>query len=116
VVNAGIVGHPVTGVESVAFVSVSTSRKPENLRADPTVAVVIRAGWQRASVEGRASLIGPDDPAPGLDAEQLRLLLRSIFTAAGGTHENWDEFDRTMKNERRTAVFVAAEKVVSPQG
>jgi hypothetical protein len=100
----------------VAFVSVSTSRKLVNLRADPTIAVVIRAGWQWVSVEGRASLTGPDDPAPGVDAEQLRLLLRSIFTAAGGTHENWDEFDRTMKEERRTAVFVASRKVVAPQG
>ncbi|MCW2760378.1 MAG: hypothetical protein JWR85_579 [Marmoricola sp.] len=52
VVNAGVVRHPSTGLESVAFVSVSTTRKPINLRLDPTIAVVIRAGWQRVSVEG----------------------------------------------------------------
>ena len=116
VVNAGIVRHPSTGVESVAFVSVSTTHKLVNLRADPTIAVVIRAGWQWVSVEGRASLVGPDDAEPGVDEEQLRLLLREIFTAAGGTHENWEVFDRTMKEERRTAVFVAPEKVTTQRG
>jgi PPOX class probable F420-dependent enzyme len=116
VVNAGIVRHPSTGVESVAFVSVSTTHKLVNLRADPTIAVVIRAGWQWVSVEGRASLVGPDDAEPGVDEERLRLLLREIFTAAGGTHENWEVFDRTMKEERRTAVFVAPEKVTTQRG
>jgi PPOX class probable F420-dependent enzyme len=107
VVNAGVVPHPTTGVESVAFFSVTTTRKLANLRRDPTIAVVVRAGWQWASVEGRASLIGPDDPEPGVDEERLRLLLREIFTAAGGTHDDWDEFDSTMRRERRTAVLVA---------
>jgi PPOX class probable F420-dependent enzyme len=116
VVNAGVLRHPSTGVESVAFVSVSTTRKLVNLRADPTIAVVIRAGWQWVSVEGRASLVGPDDPEPGVDDERLRLLLREIFSAAGGTHDNWDEFDATMKRERRTAVFVDPTKVVSRPG
>lgn len=113
VVNAGVLPHPSTGVESVAFVSVSRTRKLVNLRADPTIAVVIRAGWEWVSVEGRASLIGPDDPVAGVDEERLRLLLREIFSAAGGKHENWEEFDSTMKRERRTAVFVAPHSVVS---
>ena len=116
VVNAGVLRHPSTGVESVAFVSVSTTHKLVNLRSDPTIAVVIRAGWQWVSVEGRASLIGPDDPEPEVDEDRLRLLLREIFTAAGGTHDDWETFDRTMKEERRTAVFVAPEKVVTQQG
>ena len=115
VVNAGVLRHPATDVESVAFVSVSTTHKLVNLRSDPTIAVVIRAGWQWVSVEGRASLIGPDDPDPEVDEEQLRLLLREIFAAAGGTHDDWETFDRTMKEERRTAVFVAPEKVVTRQ-
>jgi PPOX class probable F420-dependent enzyme len=116
IVNAGVLRHPTTGVESVAFVSVSSTRKLVNLRSDPTIAVVIRAGWQWVSVEGQASLVGPDDPDPGVDDEQLRLLLREIFKAAGGTHDDWPEFDRTMEQERRTAVFVAPENVVSRLG
>jgi len=30
-----------------------------------------------------------DDPQPEVDAEALRLLLREIFAAAGGTHDDW---------------------------
>ena len=50
-----------------------------------------------ATVKGTADVGGPDDPAPWLpDSEALRLLLREVFTAAGGTHDNWDEYDRVM--------------------
>ena len=31
--------------------------------------------------------------------------------AAGGTHDDWDEFDRTMREQRRTAVLVTATRV-----
>jgi PPOX class probable F420-dependent enzyme len=113
VVNAGVLAHPTTGVESVAFVSVAGAHRLANLRRDATIAVVIRAGWQWVSVEGRASLIGPDDRNSGVDDERLRLLLREIFTAAGGTHDDWDEYDRAMRAERRVAVLVAPSKVVS---
>lgn len=107
VVNAGVLPHPTTGTPSVAFVSVAGAHRLRYLRADPTIAVVIRAGWEWASVEGTASLVGPDDPEPGVDDERLRLLYREIFTAAGGTHDDWDEYDRVMREERRTAVFVS---------
>ena len=54
---------------------------------------MVRAGWQWAAVEGTAELIGPDDPHADVDAERLRLLLREIFTAAGGTHDDWETYD-----------------------
>jgi hypothetical protein len=44
----------------------------------------------------------------------LRVLLRGIFTAAGGTHEDWDEYDRVMRDERRVAVLVEPERVFGP--
>jgi hypothetical protein len=67
------------------------------------------------AVEGRAELAGPDDPRPGLtDGERLRLLLREIFSAAGGTHEDWDEYDRVMAEQRRTAVLIEPERVYGP--
>lgn len=113
VVNAGVLAHPVTGDRVVAFVSAGRTRKLALLRADPTIAVVVRAGWQWASVEGRAELIGPDDPRPGVDDERLRLLLREVFTAAGGSHDDWDAYDRTMRDERRTAVLVAPTHVTT---
>ncbi|MDE3204400.1 MAG: TIGR03618 family F420-dependent PPOX class oxidoreductase [Acidobacteriota bacterium] len=110
VVNAGVITHPVTGAEVVAMV-VSGRRKLENLRADPRTTVVARAGWRWAAVEGRAELIGPDDPHPAVGDEDRRLLLRHIFQAAGGTHEDWDDYDRVMAEDRRAAVLVAPSRV-----
>jgi hypothetical protein len=48
---------------------------------------------------------------PGVDAERLRLLLREIFTAAGGTHDDFDAYDRVMAQERRAAVLITPERV-----
>ena len=67
----------------------------------------------------RAVLIVTARPVPQgcaaavIDAERLRLLLREIFTAAGGIHEDFGEYDRVMKAESRTAVLVHPEKVYS---
>src|SRR5580698_3843831 len=83
VVNAGVLSRPFTGTEVVGFVTYGKA-KLANLRSRPQVTVTFRSGWQWASVEGRAELIGPDDPHPDIDAEALRLLLRKVFTAAGG--------------------------------
>ena len=116
VVNAGVVPHPVTGDRAVAFVSAGGSRKLAHLRLDPTIAVVVRAGWQWTAVDGRAELLGPDDPHPQVDGEGLRLLLREIFSAAGGTHDDWATYDRVMREERRTAVLVAPTRVYSNPG
>ena len=111
VVNAGVLAHPLSGERCVAFVTVGGSQKLANLRANPAITVVIRAGWRWVAVEGRAELIGPDDMHPDVDDERLRLLLRDIFTAAGGTHDDWDGYDRVMREQRRTAVFVAPTNV-----
>ena len=48
---------------------------------------------------------------PGIDAERLRLLLREIFSAAGGTHDDWDTYDRVMAAEHRTAVLITPQRV-----
>jgi PPOX class probable F420-dependent enzyme len=112
VVNAGMLPHPITGVEVVAFVTYGKA-KLAHLRARPQLTVTFRAGWEWAAVEGRAELIGPDDPYPGIDAERLRLLLREVFTAAGGTHDDWDGYDRTMAEQHRTVVLVDPERVYS---
>jgi PPOX class probable F420-dependent enzyme len=111
VVNAGVLAHPVTGTEVVGLVAVGGSLKLRNLRADPRATVVARAGWQWASVEGRAELIGPDDPHADVDDQGLTTLLREVFTAAGGTHDDWDTYDRVMLEERRAAVLVAPGRV-----
>jgi PPOX class probable F420-dependent enzyme len=111
VVNAGVLAHPVTGERVVGLVARGGTRKLDNLRARPRATVVLRAGWEWAAAEGPVDLAGPDDPLPGVDAERLRLLLREVFTAAGGTHDDWDAYDRVMAEERRTVVLIKPDRV-----
>jgi PPOX class probable F420-dependent enzyme len=111
VVNAGVMQHPLTHEPVVALVAVGGSRKLDHVRADPRSTVTARAGWQWATVEGTTQLIGPDDPHPDIDKERLRLLLREVFTAAGGTHDDWNTYDQVMRDERRTAVFISPTRV-----
>ncbi|MEO3828471.1 TIGR03618 family F420-dependent PPOX class oxidoreductase [Actinomadura sp. B10D3] len=111
VVNAGVLDHPVRKEQVVGFVAIGGSRKLAHLRADPRITIVVRAGWRWAAVEGEAELVGPDDPRPEIDAEALRLLLRDVFLAAGGTHDDWDTYDRVMAEERRTAVLITPRRV-----
>jgi PPOX class probable F420-dependent enzyme len=110
VVNAGVLPHPVTGAQVVGLVSRGDAHRLTHLRARPRATVVIRAGWQWASAEGPVELAGPDDPLPGVDAERLRLLLREIFAAAGGRHDDWDTYDRVMAEERRVAILLTPER------
>lgn len=106
VVNAGVLQHPLTDAEVVGLVAAGGTRKLRNLRADPSATIVVRAGWEWAAVEGTADIIGPDDAHADVDSEALRLLLRDIFRAAGGAHDDWDAYDKVMTEERRAAVFV----------
>lgn len=105
-VNSGVMRHPLTGRDVLAFVTYGPV-KLANLRASSTLTAVVRAGWQWAAVEGAAQMFGPDDPDPEFDADRHRLLLREVFTAAGGTHDDWESYDRTMREQRRTAVLVS---------
>jgi PPOX class probable F420-dependent enzyme len=111
-VNAGVMDHPLSGRPVVAFVTYGAA-KLGNLRVRPQIAVSYRSGWEWATVEGVAEIIGPHDPHEDVDAERLRLLLREIFVAAGGTHDDWDAYDATMRAEGRTAVFVEPTRVYS---
>ncbi|WP_028984636.1 pyridoxamine 5'-phosphate oxidase [Sporichthya polymorpha] len=109
-VNAGVLDHPTTGEPVVGFVAVGKARKLALLRERPRITVAVRGGWEYAVAEGEAELIGPDDPAEGVDAEHLRVLLREVFTACGGTHDDWDTYDRVMREERRTAVLIRPDR------
>lgn len=112
-VNAGVLPHPATGEPALAFVTYGKV-KLANLRARPQLAVTFRNGWQWATVEGVGELAGPDDPQPWLtDPDALRLLLREVFSAAGGTHDDWAEYDATMAEQRRTVVLIAPTRVYS---
>jgi PPOX class probable F420-dependent enzyme len=111
-VNAGFMAHPLTGEQTVAYVTYGRA-KLTNLRARPQTAVTFRSGWRWATVEGHAQLVGPDDRVEGIDHERLRRLLREVFESAGGTHDDWEAYDRVMVAERRTAVFVTPTRLYS---
>jgi PPOX class probable F420-dependent enzyme len=111
VVNAGVLTHPLRPGQVVGLVATGGSQKLRNLRADPRATIVARAGWQWTTAEGTAEIIGPDDPHPDVDAEALRTLLRDVFRAAGGTHDDWDTYDRVMAQERRAAVLITPSRV-----
>ncbi len=110
VVNAGVLEHPVTGVQVVGLVARGL-RKLEHLRADPHATIVARVGWRWAAVEGEVDIIGPDDPHPDIDQERLRVLLRDIFVSAGGTHDDWATYDKVMLDERSAAVLVVPRRI-----
>ncbi len=113
VVSAGVMRHPAGDDDAVVCVAVGGSRKLANLRVRPATTVVASNAGAWITVEGRADLIGPDDPHSGVDPEQLPQLLRDAFRAAGGTHDDWDTYDRVMAEERRTLIVVTPTLVYS---
>ena len=64
-----------------------------------------------ATVEDDAEIIGPDDPRRDVDEHALRRLLRDVFRAAGGTHDDWAGYDRAMAEERRATVLVTPRRI-----
>jgi PPOX class probable F420-dependent enzyme len=110
VVNAGVMRHPLVEPPVLGFVTYGKV-KLANLRARPQLTATFRSGWQWVAVEGYAELIGPDDPHAEIDAERLRLLLRQAFSAAGGRHDNWAEYDRVMVEQGRTLVLIEPTRI-----
>ena len=115
-VNFGVIDHPVTGEPRVAMVSGGSAARLGHVRRGSEVTVAVTRGWNWVGVTGPAELIGPADDGP-LEADAIRLLLREIYTAAGGTHDDFDEFDREMVKDGRTAVLVEPSRIIgnSPQ-
>lgn len=107
VVNAGALEHPLTGRPCVAFVGIGGARRVANLERDPWASLVFRDGHRWLTVAGTVTLIGPDHPAPGVDAAGLAGLLREIYRAAGGgEHPDWDDYDGAMREQRRVAILI----------
>jgi PPOX class probable F420-dependent enzyme len=110
-VNAGVLKHPGDGAPVVGLVARGNALKLRLLRRRPAAAVTVRSGTQWVTVEGTAELAGPDDPHSDVAPSDLPGLLRAVFIAAGGTHDDWPTYDRVMAEERRTAVLVRPERI-----
>ena len=113
VVSAGVLDHPLRPEPVVGFVARGGTAKLRHLRERPWASLVFRAGWEWVAVEGDAQLVGPDDGLDGMEVDDVRLLLRAIFIAAGGQHDDFNEYDRVMAAERRTAVLVLPTRITT---
>lgn len=111
-VNAGLSSHPVDGTEVASFVVRGSAHKLRLVLADGRCTVAWRNGWRWGSVDGPVDVCGPDHPLDGVDRSALPELLRQVFRDAGGSHDDWDEYDRVMAEERRTAVFVRPNRIL----
>jgi hypothetical protein len=109
VVNAGVLDDPDSGLPHVGFVARGDAKKVDFVRSSGRAAVVFRSGWEWATVEGPARIVERDSR----DAAAYATLLRDIFKAAGGTHDDWDEYDRVMATEGRVAVLVEPQRITS---
>jgi PPOX class probable F420-dependent enzyme len=112
-VNAGIVDDPVSGRPVVGLVAGGGTRKLSHMRRSGRATVVWRSGWEWVAVEGPVRIAGPDDPLDGVPPEAIPGLLRAVFRGAGGSHEDWDTYDRVMAAERRAAVLVEPARITT---
>jgi hypothetical protein len=95
------------------LVSAGRAARLDHVRRGSEVTIAIRRGWNWIAVTGQADLIGPSDPAANITVEDLRLLLREIYQAAGGTHDDFEEYDQEMVRGGRTAVLVEPARIIS---
>lgn len=110
-VNGGLLAHPLDGSTVLGIVVRGTAYKLRRLRVEPRATVSVAQGWEWQAVEGPVDLIGPDDvPAAGTTLD-VAALLRQVYSAAGGTHDDWPAFDRAMASERRAAVLLRPQRV-----
>ncbi len=100
-------GGPYKG--TMAFVVRGDTAKLANLRRDPRCSVLTAAdNWRGyVVVAGMATVQGWDNTDP----EELRIMLREVYMAAGGRHSDFEEYDWVMKAERRAAVMVSPDHV-----
>jgi len=110
VVNAGIMSHPRTGEEVVALVAVGGARKVALMTSSGRGCVTFRRGWQWASAEGNAEVTQVNKPVGDVEYPQL---LRDVFVAAGGTHDDWETYDQVMADDGRIVVFITIDRILS---
>ena len=69
----------------------------------------MNAGPTAHPVTGAAEIVADD---AGSGDRGLRQLLRDVFVAAGGTHGDWDEYDRVMAEDGRLPIFISPDRIL----
>ncbi len=93
--------------DGLGFTTVGRSHKEANLTHNPACTVTIHHGPYWITVEGKARLYTWDNTDP----DTMRRLLREIYVVAGGTHDDWETYDRVVRTERRAAVIVVPQRI-----
>ena len=111
-VNAGILDHPVTGepIDRVRRTRRRAQARPPAANRATRRSCSGAAGSGPRSTDRRASA-DRTTRWTVCRRRQLAGLLRDVFRAAGGTHDDWDEYDRVMADDRRAVVLVAPARI-----
>jgi PPOX class probable F420-dependent enzyme len=96
--------------KGIIYVSITEGRaKTKNLRRDPRAALEVTSadGWEWATADGTAELIGPGTDPHGPEVEALV----GYYRAAAGEHPDWDEYRAVMVADRRVLLALHVERV-----
>lgn len=91
--------------DGVAFSTTEDRAKLRNLRRNPRCSLLVaRENWSAYIVlQGTARLLSYHNT----NGDELRLALRDVYrTAAATEHPDWDEYDRAMVEQQRSAIIV----------
>ncbi len=83
--------------------------KIANLRRDPRASLEVTSpdGWEWATAEGTATLIGPGTEPYGPEVEALV----DYYRAAAGEHPDWEEYRSVMVSDRRVLISMTVDRV-----
>jgi len=96
--------------DGVAFTTTTDRAKLILLKRDSRCALMVskQDWWGYVVLEGRATVLSPDNTG----VEELREALRGVYRAATNQdHPNWEEYDQAMVDDRRAAVVVVPDYV-----
>ena len=96
--------------DGVAFTTTADRAKLLNLKRDPRCALMVskQDWWGFLVLEGRATILSPENTGAG----DLRQALRDVYRAATNQdHPNWEEYDQAMIDDRRSAVIVVPDHI-----
>ena len=96
--------------DGVAFTTTADRAKLGNLKRDARCSLMVSQNdwWGYVVLEGKARLLSPGVTDP----DELRLALRDVFRVASGSeHSNWEEYDQSMVQDRRSAIIVVPDHI-----
>ncbi len=97
--------------EGELLVSITETRaKFKNLQRDPRVTILLLGAnfWEYLVVDGEATMVSWPEAQP--------LFRRYYELAAGKPHPDWDEYDQSMRDEKRVMLTISIDHVYPLSG